>query len=378
MNLAERWSSQLESLRAAGRYRSVAVPRGADFSSNDYLGYGKEPFPATACKLPRGAAASRLLRGHQPIWDEVESALACWHRAEGALVFNSGYAANEGLLSTLLEPDDFLASDEFNHASIIDGGRLAKARRFIYRHNDLGHLEEGLRAATKDRSPGRQLFIVTESLFGMEGDRSPLLELAALARRYDANLIVDEAHATGCFGPEGAGLVDALGLREQVLATVHTCGKALGLAGAYVCGSSMLKEILVNRCRHFIYTTAPPPIVGWWYLQALDRVRGDDATRQKLHDNAQFFRAELARTGTEVRGEDYIVPVILGDDKRAVAAAEHLQEAGFDVRAIRPPTVPPGTSRLRISIHADHDPGLIRAAAAAVAEVVDHLASGVP
>jgi 8-amino-7-oxononanoate synthase len=353
MSLDARWRAHLDALGRAGRLRQLTPPAGIDFSSNDYLGYAKLAWPpATGA---RGGTASRLLRGHDPIWDEVESRLARWHGAEAALVLTSGYVANEGLLSTLIEPQDFVASDALNHASLIDGLRLSKAERFIYRHTDLDHLEAGLRAGAHGRSAQRQSFIVTESLFGMEGDRAPLAGLADLARRYDAHLLVDEAHATGCFGRTGSGLVDELRLRPQVLASVHTGGKTLGVPGAYVVGSRLLKELLVNRCRHLIFTTALPPLIGQWWLDALDHVIADELARAALHGAARRFRQMLRDQGISPVGHDFIVPLVLGDDARAVAAARQLQVAGFDVRAIRPPTVPPGTARLRMSIHADHD-----------------------
>jgi 7-keto-8-aminopelargonate synthetase-like enzyme len=328
--------------------------------------------PQSAIRNPqlRSGMASRLLRGQQPVWDEVEARLARWHGAEAALVMTSGYVANEGLLATVIEPGDWVASDRFNHASIIDGLRQAQAERFVYRHLDLNHLEDGLRAAARARPPGRELFVVTESLFGMEGEVAPLAEMVGLAARHGAHLIVDEAHATGCVGPAGSGCVDAAGLRDRVLATVHTGGKALGVAGAYVCGSAQLKELLVNRCRHFLFTTALPPAVGAWWLDVLPCVAGDEAGRAALHERAALFRAELARRGVAAGGAHYVVPVVLGEDGRAVEAARRLQAAGWDIRAIRPPTVPPGTARLRISIHADHEPEMLRAAAAAVAEVL--------
>jgi 8-amino-7-oxononanoate synthase len=367
-----------------------------DFSSNDYLRFGAEPWrpifnqpanpktneelmpPASASAMSQSGHASRLLRGHHPIWDEVEQSLAEWHGAEAALMFTSGYAANEGLLATAIEPHDFVASDELNHASIVDGLRLGKAERFVFRHNDLEHLESGLRAAALSRGTNRQLFVATESLFGMEGDRAPLVELAALCEKHRAHLIVDEAHATGCFGPTGSGLVDEVRLRRRILASVHTGGKALGVIGAYVCGSARLREILINRCRHFIFTTALPPMIGGGWLAALKRVKAAAEQRRRLHESAAFFRRELRRHGVSACGQDYIVPVIVGDDARAVTTAQRLQAAGWDVRPIRPPSVPEGTARLRISIHADHDTGTLTKLACAVAEVAGPVSAGVP
>jgi 8-amino-7-oxononanoate synthase len=382
MSLTARWADLLAGLRQEERYRSLSLPAGVDFSSNDYLGYGSgrrgPPAREAGPLAGHSGMASRLLRGQQPVWEEVESRLARWHRAEAALVLTSGYVANEGLLATVIGPQDWVASDELNHASLIDGLRLTRAEKFIFRHCDLNHLEEGLRAAARAHHAGRELFVITESLFGMDGDWCPLEALAALAGRYGAHVLVDEAHATGCFGPEGSGLVDAAGLRGRVLATVHTGGKALGVAGAYVCGPRLLKELLVNRCRHFIFTTALPPAVGRWWLDALEWVRADDAGRRLLHDKAALFREALARGGVHAAGGGYVVPVVLGGDGRAVRAAEQLRAAGWDIRAIRPPTVPAGTARLRIAVHAGHELETLLAAAAAVAEVVRRLGGNGP
>jgi 8-amino-7-oxononanoate synthase len=366
MSLDLRWQMALDELRRQGRYRRLTLPAGIDFSSNDYLGYGGR-VSAQRESFSRSGMASRLLRGHHPLWDEVETALARWHGAEAALIMNSGYVANEGLLATVIDAEDFVASDQANHASIIDGLRLTKAERFVFRHNDLTHLEDGLRAAHLARSARREMFIITESLFGMEGDVAPLGEIVALAERYQAAVIVDEAHATGCFGATGSGLVDQLGLRDRVLATVHTGGKALAVPGAYIAGSKLLKEYLVNRCRHFIFTTALPAQVARWWLEMLPRVADDTARRATLHANAQGFRAGLGQGGLAPAGADYIVPVILGNDVAAVQAADRLQALGYDIRAIRPPTVSPGTARLRIAIHADHAPGMLNEVAAALA-----------
>ena len=367
-SLVNRWEELLNELRDLGRYRRLSIPRGVDFSSNDYLGFGKEGKDSDI--VPRSGLASRLLGGQSAIWEEIESSLARWHGAEAALMFSSGYAANEGLLSTVIEADDFVASDQSNHASIIDGLRLSKGQRFVFRHNDLEHLESGLNRAGWNRSAKQQLFVVTESLFSMDGDHAPLAELVELCERYEAHLIVDEAHATGCFGPSGSGCVDEAGLRSRVLATVHTGGKALGVAGAYVCGSRQLRELLINRCRHFIFTTALPSAIGLWWRQAIDEVRQAEDRRLRLHESAAMFRAELARWDIAIRGSSYIVPVVLGDDALAKEVSQRLQQAGWDIRAIRPPSVPVGSARLRISIHADHDRSTVLAAAGAVAQIL--------
>lgn len=368
MSLMDRWSSELHALRNQGRYRSLRAPAGIDFTSNDYLGYGKRF--TNESSLPISGMASRLLRGHHPIWDDVESALATWHGAEAALMMSSGYAANEGLLATVIEPGDWVATDELNHACILDGLRLVRPRKFAFRHNDLNHLEDGLRAEVERNRDGRERFVVTESLFSMDGDRSDLLAVVELTEKYGAHLIVDEAHATGCYGEHGSGCVDAAGLRRRVLATVHTGGKALGVHGAYIVGSHVLKEWLVNRCRHLIFSTALPPAIGAWWLAMLARAPSDAESRAKLHANNARFRNRLLTSGVRAVGTEFVVPVILGDDEHAVAVATQLQTRGFDVRAIRPPTVPAGTARLRISIHADHTPAEIDELASTLREAV--------
>jgi 8-amino-7-oxononanoate synthase len=372
MSLRDRWTSTLDQLRSQGRYRQFALPRGIDFTSNDYLGYASL-CNSVAPELSRSGAASRLLRGHHEVWEQVESALSAWHGAESALMMTSGYSANEGLISTLIEPGDWVATDELNHACIADGLRLARCRRFSFRHNDLNHLEEGLKAEAARNEPERERFIITESLFSMEGDRAPLRDIAGLAERHGAHLIVDEAHATGCFAAAGSGCVDDAGVRDTVLASVHTGGKALAVPGAYIVGSKLLREYLINRCRHLIFTTALPPAVGAWWAEALRRVQGDHEGREKLHANAATCRSELVRRGVHTGGTDYIVPVVVGDDARAVAAAVRLQEQGFDVRAIRPPSVAPGTARLRVSVHADHEPAALLQLAAAIADALNHV-----
>lgn len=369
MSLFDRWQFELNRLRHEGRYRALQAPSGIDFSSNDYLGYSRRAWPDPG--LSRSGAASRLLRGQHPIWSEVEARLAAWHKAETALVMNSGYTANEGLLSAIIEEGDQVFSDQYNHASIIDGLRLGRAEKIIFCHNDANNLEARLREGQASRSAKQEWFIVTESLFGMDGDVAPLREMADLAERYQAHLIVDEAHATGCFGPSGSGLVDALGLRQRVLATMHTGGKALAVPGAYIVGSAMLKDMLVNNCRHLIFTTALPPQVGAWWLDTLGLTAGDETTRDTLHERTRIFRAELSARGIKAGGTHYIVSLILGADVAAVAAARMLKERGYDIRAIRPPTVPVNTARLRISIHADHEPAVLRELAELLSEIID-------
>ena len=372
--LLDRWSATLDELRGQGRYRSIHLPVGIDFTSNDYLGYGSKPIERDITDLSTSGLSSRLLRGHHAIWDEVESMLAEWHGAEAVLMMTSGYNANEGLIATIAEPGDWVAADELSHACIVDGLRLARPRKFLFRHNDLNHLEDGLKVEAGKRPVGREMFIVTESLFSMDGDTAPLAEISELAERYGAHVIVDEAHSTGCFGPRGAGLVDqplaGSRLRDRVLASIHTGGKALGLHGAYICGSKLLKEYLINRCRHLIFTTALPAAIGAWWRERIPLLQADDASRSLLHLNAAIFRSRLAEHGIAPPGSHFVVPVIVGQDEPAVRAARLLQEWGYDVRAIRPPSVPQGTCRLRISVHADHDPLVLIQLADAIASAV--------
>ncbi len=372
MSLTDRWTGVLNDLREQGRYRSFRLPQGIDFTSNDYLGYGASgrcPLPETALQI--SGISSRLLRGHHEIWDEVEAMLAAWHGVEAVLMMTSGFSANEGLIGTLAEPGDWVAADELSHASIIDGLRLARPRKFLFKHNDLNHLEDGLRSETAKRPPEREMFVVTESLFSMDGDTAPLAEMAKLAERYGAHFIVDEAHSTGCFGENGVGCLPARSASKgPVLASIHTGGKALGLPGAYICGSKLLKEYLTNRCRHLIYTTAMPPAIGTWWREQIPRVQADSAARTALHRNASLLRERLASHCIIPPGSHYVVPVVVGEDAPTVRAAKSLQELGFDVRAIRPPTVPHGTCRLRVSVHANHDEAdLIRLADAIAAAV---------
>ena len=364
MSVTDRWGNRLDDLGRLGQLRRLTEPRGIDFSSNDYLGFSKHRVPLDV-EDARSGISSRLVRGNDPIWEQVEANLAAWQGAhETALMMTSGYVANEGLLATVIEPQDWVASDEFNHASIIDGIRLSKAEKYIYRHIDLESLESGLRQASATRARDRELFIVTEALFGMDGDRAQLHEIDKLAVKHDAYLIVDEAHSTGCFGYCSQGLWEG---GSRLLASVHTGGKALAVPGAFIACSDILKQYLVNRCRHFIYTTALPPVVGSWWNHAVDQARNHLLPGYKLHENASYFRQALVERGIAAKGDYYIVPIILGDNTVAVRAAEALQKEGFDVRAIRPPTVPVGTARLRISIHADHE----RAELLALANTLD-------
>ena len=367
MNIEDRFRNRLDELGSLGQLRQLTPPRGIDFSSNDYLGFSKNR-ASRGGKEQRSGTSSRLVRGNDKIWDEVEAKLAHWQNQPAALLMTSGYVANDGLLATVIEPQDWVASDELNHASIIDGVRLSKAEKHIFRHNDLEHLERGLAIAAATRPRDRELFIVTEALFGMDGDCPCLVSLKRLAGKYEAYLIVDEAHSTGCFGVRGQGLLEG---DDRLLASIHTGGKALAVPGAFIACSASLKQYLVNCCRHFIFTTALPPAVGAWWLDAIDQVEGGGLARKKLHENAAYFRQALDERGIIAKGEHYIVPIILGDNVTAVRTAEALQKEGYDVRAIRPPTVPLGTARLRVAVHADHDQATLLALADALGRSVN-------
>jgi 8-amino-7-oxononanoate synthase len=347
----------LESLREQAQYRSLEILDGAsglNLCSNDYLGLSTDPrlkqavVEAVASAERMGSTGSRLLSGNSREWEEIEAEFAAFAGTEAALYFGSGYAANIGVLSSLLKPGDAVFSDALNHASLIDGIRLSSATKIIYPHGDLAFLEGALRE-TADGAGARA--IVTESVFSMEGDVAPLDALMALARKYNASLIVDEAHATGVWGPEGRGVVTELGLEREMLAIVHTCGKALASAGAFVCGSGALREHLINRARTFIFSTAMPPYVAGQIRAALSLARAADSERAHLRAIALALREGLAAAGLKSGASAaQVVPVILGANEAALHVAGELRRGGFAVKAIRPPTVPPGTARVRISL----------------------------
>jgi len=356
----ERMERELQSLRDLSQYRSLEIPAGLNLCSNDYLGLATDPRlkQAAADAIARGAAVgstgSRLLSGNSREWEELEFEFAEFAGTEASLYFSSGYAANIGVLSSLLKPGDLVFSDALNHASLIDGIRLSGATRVIYPHCDLGFLQNSLR----EHSPcfGTKL-IVTESLFSMQGDTAPLREMLDLARRHGADLVIDEAHAIGTYGPRGRGVVAQLGIERDMLAIVHTCGKALASVGAFVCGSRVLKEYLVNRARTFIFSTAMPPYLTSQIQAALKIATDAEAERNHLRKISHALREGLTAAGINCgstlpagTGESQIVPAILGTNEAALHVACELQSAGFAVKAIRPPTVPPGTARLRISL----------------------------
>ena len=338
-------------------------------SSNNYLGLANHPaLRAAACaaieRYGCGTGASRLVAGHLDLHAAVEAKLAAFKGTEAALLFPSGYQANIGAITALVGRGDHVYSDELNHASIVDGCRLSRASVHVYPHRDVRALEADL-AATP--GGGRRL-IVTDSVFSMDGDRAPLGALAALAEHYHTWLMVDEAHATGALGSRGAGLAEADGVGACIAIHMGTLGKALGGAGAYVAGSRALVDLLVNRARSFVYTTGLAPAAVAAAGAALDVVIAEPERRAALAENAACLRRGLAALGLDVRGDTHIVPVVVGDNRAALALAEGLLARGVLVQAIRPPTVPLGTARLRVSPMATHSAAQLEHALAAFAD----------
>jgi 8-amino-7-oxononanoate synthase len=354
--LEARIQNELDELARGAQLRALEEIRGINLCSNDYLALSDDPVlkAATAQSIARAghvsSTGSRLLSGHSAEWAELEAEFARFAGTEAALFFSSGYAANIGLLSALLKPGDAVFSDALNHASLIDGMRLSGAQKFIYPHGDLKALDAMLER--HGTGTGARV-IVSESTFSMDGDAPAITQLAALARKHGAELILDEAHATGVCGPEGRGRAAAAGCERECLAIVHTCGKALASMGAFVCSSETVKQYLVNRARPFLFSTALPPYFAGQIRAALEIARAAEDRREHLRAIARELRDLLARHGFETReGESPIAPVIVGDNRAALGYAEFLQGRGFAVRAIRPPTVPAGTSRLRFSLTA--------------------------
>jgi 8-amino-7-oxononanoate synthase len=346
----------LAELRARDQLRSFAQIAGVNLCSNDYLGLAEDPrlkkavLESAANAARVGGTGSRLLSGHDAVWNELEEEFAAFAGTEAALYFANGYAANLGLLSSVLRKNDLVFSDELNHASLIDGIRLSGARKEIYPHRDLNALERALR---QHENESFRKLIVTESVFSMDGDVADVKAIQELAERFGASLIVDEAHATAVHGPRGEGIVAEARLTGEVLATVHTCGKALASAGAFVCGARVLREFLINHARTLIFSTAMPPYMAGQIRAALGLARDMDVERKSLLTNSSELSTSLRRDGWDVDGTaSQIVPVIIGLNEEALSAAGFLQECGYAVRAIRPPTVAAGTARLRLSLTA--------------------------
>lgn len=351
---AEPLARQLAALEQRGRLRHLIPRAGRDFASNDYLGLAGDPMIAQAVAdaiargVPVGSGGSRLLRGNAPEHEGLEAKAAAFFRTQAALFVANGFVGNLALLATLPQRGDLIVADELIHASAHDGFRMSKATAVFARHNDVQSFADLIAGFRREGGKGR-IWIAVETLYSMDGDLAPLADLAKLAATHGAMLVLDEAHGTGVFGPGGRGLSAGLdGLHNVV--SLHTCGKAMGTEGALICGPRIVIDYLVNRARAFIFSTAPSPLMAIAASAALDRIEEASDLRDRLktlrQDAAEAICAPLGLPSPRSQ----IVPVILGEDKRAMAVAAALQEAGFDVRGIRPPTVPPGTSRLRISL----------------------------
>jgi 8-amino-7-oxononanoate synthase len=374
-----RLAQELARLKSAHRLRSLSAPRGIDFTSNDYLGLSRHPalrdavINALDADASAGAMASRLLRGHHPAHADLEAFAARFFGCEQALYFSTGFLANFALFTTLPHRHDAVIFDEYVHASVKDGIHAGHARRIKVPHNDVGAFEDAIVRARADGA--HAIWITIESVYSMDGDIGPVADLHALAHQRDAVLIVDEAHASGVYGASGRGFSE--GRYDERLIVLHTCGKALGVAGGLLCGPSIVIDYLINAARPFIYSTAPPPYVAAAVRRALELVDEEPWRRATLHRLAAFAGRRLTRSsaGAALASGTQIIPVVLGADSRAVTTAEALQRAGFDVRAIRPPTVPAGTSRLRVSIGADRTEEEITCLADALADVLTTVAA---
>ncbi|MCK5373780.1 MAG: 8-amino-7-oxononanoate synthase [Alphaproteobacteria bacterium] len=345
----------IEQLKSLGRYRRLTLPCGLDLSSNDYLGMADHPALREAAlsyfgneESSVGSGGSRLLRGHAQAHQDLEDYAAQVFGCERTLFFPTGFQANYALLTTLPQRGDVVLYDNLVHASMRDGLVACRAKSFKFPHNDMNALEDLLK---RYRGKAQNIWVCAESVYSMEGDQAPLLELYKCAERYDAMLIIDEAHATGVLGEDGRGLVyDAICKNKgyEHIVTLYTCGKAMGVAGAIICSNSGIIDYMVNTSRPFIFSTAPMPVQAVLVQKSLEIILSTDgaARREKLHKICRYTQQLLGGHG------GHIVPIILGEDSVSVDVAEQLQNKGYDIRAIRPPAVPAGTARLRLSLSA--------------------------
>ncbi len=394
MNEIEHRLQELEQLGLSRRTRIVSGPQGPRvrldeepvllLCSNNYLGLADHPrvreaAADAAMRWGVGAGASRLVSGTMTIHRRLERRLAAFEGAEECVLFGSGYLANAGAIGALAGRGDTVFSDELNHASIVDGCRLSRAEVVVYKHCDVEDLERALRlhggsGGKSSSSSGRRL-IVTDSVFSMDGDVAPLTEIVELAKRYDARTIVDEAHALGALGPGGRGAIAQAGLAGAVDVAIGTLGKALGSYGAYVCASEEMVRYLINTARPLIFSTAPPPPAVAGALAALELLEEKPHRVQRLRSNARVLRRALtaAGIGGAEDTEMHIVPLIVGEERAAMSLCEAVLERGIFAQAIRPPTVAPGTSRLRLAVMATHTADELRDAACILAEAAREL-----
>ena len=350
----------LEQLDAKGRLRALTATRGRDFTSNDYLALAESAAlrdaasAALARGVPLGAGGSRLLRGNHPEHEALEEEAASFFGAETALYFPTGFAANAAIAATLPRTGDLIVYDALMHASFRSGLEPARIPAIEAPHNDVAAMDAIIKGWRAGGGKGR-VWIAVETLYSMDGDRAPLADLVALAQRHDAMLILDEAHATGVYGEQGRGLGAQYEGAPNII-SLHTCGKGLGAAGGLVCLPRPYRDFMVNRGRSFIYSTAPSPLMAAVVREALTISAGAEQERTQLQLLVRHAEAVMQKLGLPVSGSQ-ILPVIVGEDTRAVRLAEALQAKGHDVRAIRPPTVPEGTARLRIALTLHVTPG---------------------
>ena len=348
------YRAQLDALETAGRKRRLSVPAGRDFSSNDYLGLSRCPYlrqvaqNAIADGIAHGSGGSRLLGGNHPEHEALERFAASHYGAESSLFFGSGFAANVALFATLPQTGDLVLHDEYVHASVHDGMKLGRAESRSFRHNDCDAVEREIRAWRAAGGSGT-VWIAAESLYSMDGDRAPLADLVRITDIHDAILVIDEAHAVGVYGNGGIGLSGDLGHRENVI-ILRTFGKALGGEGGLLTMASILREFFINRARPFIFSTAPSPLTAHLAHHAIAHVADTPSLQAGLASHIALARDCFAGLSLGDHQDSQIFPVIIGEDRVAVDVAARLQGQGFDVRAIRPPTVPAGTARLRISL----------------------------
>ncbi|MGH1419350.1 MAG: 8-amino-7-oxononanoate synthase [Hyphomicrobiaceae bacterium] len=344
----------LQALERRNRLRSLAPRHGIDFASNDYLGLANSPELIAAAQhaLSRGVAVgsggSRLLRGNTREHEALEEEAARFFGSEAALYFSSGFAANSTLLATLPQRGDLIIYDALIHASARDGIAASRAQSVEVPHNDVSAIEHAIKKWQSANATGC-IWIAIETIYSMDGDQAPLDELVSLADRYNAMLLLDEAHATGIYGPDGRGLGAHLEGRENIV-FLHTCGKALGAMGALVTGPKVLLDFMINRSRPFIYATAPSPLMAAIVRASLMLTKMDQGRREKLHELIVHTAKQLTTLNDIKITHSPIQPIIVGTDARALKLAQSLQQKGFDVRAVRPPTVPEGTARLRLTL----------------------------
>ena len=365
----------LDALKTRGRYRALAPRIGYDFASNDYLGLANSDIlrSAAIAALERGiglgAGASRLLRGNDPEHELLEIEAAAFFGTQKALFFGGGFVANTAIFSTLPKHGDLIVYDALIHASAHDGMRLGRAQTVVFDHNDVTHAETVINEWRAQGGTGR-IWLAFETVYSMDGDLAPIRDLVALAQSYDAVLMADEAHATGVFGPQGRGLLHAYEGQADII-TLHTCGKALGVSGALVCGAAPLTDTLINKARGFIFATAPSPLTAALVRAALHALKQKPSPSDALAKRIAHARAEAVQKCGLPTPQSQIIPVVIGDGKQTMAVASRMQACGFDVRGIRPPTVPRGTARLRISITLNTSPAEISDMFSALSEELE-------